>query len=164
MAVTFNADEILEMAQELERNGAQFYESASKYFTDPKEQQLLIDLANWERQHEKFFKEIQQHLDAQEKEVQTFDPEDEAGMYLQAMADGHVFNVRAEPAKALTGRETKEDILKTALQCEKDSIVFYLGLRDLVPSAEGKGKVDEVIREEMKHISIINRQIAEGAK
>ena len=85
-------------------------------------------------------------------------------MYLRAMADGHVFNVREDPSDKLTGNETMAEIIKLALGCEKDSIVFYLGLRDMVPAREGKDKVDAVIREEMGHISILNKQMADLTK
>lgn len=161
MSIKFSADEIFEMAEEMERNGARFYRRVSKSFTDPKKESLLNNLADMEDQHEEVFKEMRAELSAAEKEVTTFDPDDEAAMYLRAMADGHVFNVRQDPSERLTGNETMTEIIKLALGCEKDSIVFYLGLRDMVPARKGKDKVDAVIREEMGHISILNKQMAE---
>jgi rubrerythrin len=159
MSITFSADEIFEMAEELERNGSKFYRQAAKNFKEPAKQQLLLSLAEMEDQHEITFEAMRSQLTEAEKEISTFDPDDEAGMYLRAMADGHVFDVSQPPSEKLTGSETFTDILKIAIGCEKDSIVFYLGLRDLVPAKEGKDKIDAIIREEMGHISILNKQL-----
>ena len=41
---------------------------------------------------------------------------------------------------------------------EKDSIVFYLGLRQLVPPAMGKQKLDAVVKEEMTHIAWLSNK------
>jgi len=79
-------------------------------------------------------------------------------MYLQAMADGHVFDLSVPPSEKLTGKETFIEILKIAINCEMDSIIFYLGLRDLVSTKAGKDKVNEIIREEMGHIALLNKQ------
>jgi len=76
------------------------------------------------------------------------------------MADGHVFDVRVDPAERLPGAETLEDILRLAIGQEKDSIIFYLGLREIIPEKAGRDKIDAVIQEEMHHIGFLNKQIA----
>lgn len=81
-------------------------------------------------------------------------------MYLRAMADGHVFDIKADPAEKLTGRETPEDILQTAIGMEKDSIVFYAVLKECVPPKAGRGKVEAIIKEEMGHIVTLNKKLA----
>ena len=62
------------------------------------------------------------------------------------MADGHVFDVRKDPSERLTGKETMEDILKTAIGLEKDSIVFYLGIKDIVPEKLSKERIDDILQ------------------
>ena len=56
-------------------------------------------------------------------------------------------------ADTLTGNETMEEILALALVMEKDSILFYLGLKDMVPQKYGKDKIDEIILEERRHVA-----------
>ena len=51
------------------------------------------------------------------------------------------------------------EILKAAILAEKDSIVFYLGMKDLVPDKLGKDKLDEIIKEEMGHIRILSKEL-----
>ncbi len=161
MSITFNADEVFEMAEEFECNGANFYRKAASFFEDTNKCKLLEELAVMEDGHLAIFREMRAHLKSQEKEITTFDPDNEAGMYLRAMADGHVFDMTTDPCDFLTGNETMAEILKKALLCEKDSVVFYLGIKDMVSDSEGKGKVEAVIREEMGHISLLNKHLAE---
>ena len=52
-----------------------------------------------------------------------------------------------------------EAILKAAIQAEKDSIVFYLGMKDVVPPTLGGDKVDKIIREERTHLTTLSRRL-----
>ncbi|MBT7259953.1 MAG: rubrerythrin, partial [Desulfobacula sp.] len=47
-----------------------------------------------------------------------------------------------------------------AIQAEKDSIIFYLGMKEIVPEKSGKAKIDDIIKEEMSHIRIIAQKLA----
>jgi rubrerythrin len=160
MSFEFNADEILAMAEQIERNGALFYRKAAGLVEDLEVSKLLLDLAAWEEGHEKAFSSMRHMLKEKESKPTVFDPDDETALYLRAMADGHVFDVRVDPAHKLTGKESAKDILQMAIGQEKDSIVFYLGVRDMVSEVMGKDKIDEIIREEMRHIGFLNKQIA----
>ena len=42
MSIKFNADEILEMAEQIERNGVLFYRTAAEQVSDPQQKQLLL--------------------------------------------------------------------------------------------------------------------------
>jgi len=61
----------------------------------------------------------------------------------------------------LKGQETAENILKIALGIERDSIAYYTGLKEYVPVKAGKDKVEDVIREEIKHIVILSEKLAD---
>ena len=159
MSFDFNADEILAMAEQIERNGARFYRRAAGLVKDVEVSKLLQELAAWEDGHEKAFASMRHILKELERKPTTFDPEDETSLYLRAMADGHVFDVRVDPADKLTGKESAKDILQMAIGQEKNSIVFYLGIKEMVSEVMGKDKIDEIIREEMRHIGFLNKQI-----
>ena len=159
MAMPFNADEIFEMAEQIERNGAKFYRAAAKKL--PTIRQVLLDLAAMEDVHEKTFAAMRAELYASEKEPLVFDPDGQAQAYLRVMADGHVFNVRIDPAKLLAEQKSAQDILKTALGLERDSIAIYVGLRDGISRKAGKDKVEAIVKEEMSHIVILSQKLAE---
>jgi rubrerythrin len=46
-------------------------------------------------------------------------------------------------AQPLTGKESLEEILQIALNAEKNSVCFYIGLKNLSPSDAGKEQVEE---------------------
>ena len=92
--MVFNAEEVLQMAEQIERNGARFYRRAAEFVKDPAVNKLLLELAAWEDGHEKLFASMRARLGEREREKTVFDPEGEGGMYLKAMADGQVFDVR----------------------------------------------------------------------
>ena len=53
-----------------------------------------------------------------------------------------------------------EEILKTAIGLEKDSIVFYTGIREMVSEKMGKNKVNDIINEEIGHIVDLSNQLS----
>jgi rubrerythrin len=158
MGVTLNADEMFEIAEQIERNGAKFYRAAAKKFSVLG--QVLLDLAAMEDEHLKIFQDMRAQLTSKEQQPDVFDPEGQAQMYLRAMADGHVFDIKTDPVEKLSGIKKPEDVLKFALGIERDSIAYYVGLKEFVPVKAGMDKVENIIREEMKHIVVINEKLA----
>lgn len=162
MAFTFSADEIFQMAEQIERNGSKFYRHAADRARDGGLRQRLLKLAEWELKHEQRFRALHAELTPKDREPTTYDPEGQAGLFLQAMADGHVFNVNEDPTQVLSGQETMPALLKIALGLEKDSIVFYLGMKKMiVPPAgrEAEDRMDGIIHEEMTHIGMLNTEL-----
>ena len=113
-----------------------------------------------EDQHLKTFMDMRAHLSESEREPLVFDPDGQAQMYLQVMANRHVFDVKTNPVKLLTGRKTAWDILRMAIGFEKDSVVFYTVLKECVSRKAGKDKVEAIIAEEISHIRKITRMLA----
>jgi rubrerythrin len=157
MGMPFNADEVFEMAEQIERNGGRFYRAAAAKFRTLRK--FLLDLAAMEDEHQKTFAAMRAELSEEEVEAPVFDPDGEAQMYLRVMASGHVFDLKADPVKKLAGMETPEDVLKMAMGVERDSIAFYVGLKESVSRRAGKDKVEAIIKEEMGHIAILNQKL-----
>lgn len=160
MAVTFNADEIFEMAEEIERNAAKFYREASRKAKAANVKKMLLDLSAMEDGHLKTFQEMREKLSSDEKESNVFDPEDQAILYLQTMADGHGTEGLKAPGMKLTGKETIAEMLLIAIEAEKNSVVFYSGLKAMVPVRSGRVKVEEIIDEELGHLAMLKQQLA----
>jgi len=53
-----------------------------------------------------------------------------------------------------------KEILKSAIEAEKDSIIFYLGMKDAVPEKLGKDKIEAIIKEEMGHVRLLSSELA----
>ena len=153
MIYDFNADDIFEMAEQMERNGAEFYRAAAQAVSDADAKKFLLELAAMEDEHEKTFAGMRASLTDGEKASTVFDPDGEAVHYLRALADTRVFFQKEIDTSSL------ETILKDAITAEKDSIVFYLGMRDAVPEKMGRGRLDDIIKEEMGHIRLLSKEL-----
>ena len=158
MMYDFNADDIFEIAEQLERNGAAFYRQAADAVADERAKAMLLNLAAMEDDHEKTFADMRTQLSADEKAATVFDPEGESGNYLRALADTRVFFEKEIDTTSL------EAILKDAITAEKDSIVFYLGMRDMVPAGKGQKRMDAIIKEEMGHIRLLSKELVDSKK
>jgi rubrerythrin len=153
MIYDFTADDVFEMAEQLERNGHQFYREAAQNTDHPEYKKLLVGLAEMEVQHEKTFVDLRSELSFNEKTSTVFDPQNESALYLRALADTKVFFEKE------IDFSSKKSVLKAAILAEKDSIVFYLGIKEMVPEKYGKDKLDEIIKEEMGHIKILSKEL-----
>ena len=155
MANEFNANDIFEMAIKIEQNGAIFYRNAAKQVEEKKHKEFLLELASMEDDHAVTFADMQKELKNDETFSTTFDPDDENILYLKALADTRVFFEKKQPDN------TFKSILSTAIQTEKDSIAFYLGMKELVSTNLSKSKIDNIIKEEMSHIKLLAGKLIE---
>ena len=69
MRYDFNADEIFEMAEQMERNGEKFYKDAAATIGDEAHKKLLLNLAAMEVDHEKTFKALNAYLESAPDDV-----------------------------------------------------------------------------------------------
>jgi rubrerythrin len=153
MSYDFNADDVFDMAEQIERNGALFYRQAAADVGDPDAGAFLTDLAAMEADHEQTFSGMRKQLSDSEKVSTVFDPQYESASYLKALADTRIFFEKEIDTTSL------QAILKAAILAEKDSIVFYLGMKDMVPDEMGKARLDDIIKEEMSHINLLSRRL-----
>jgi len=108
MAASFNIDEILQMAIQIERNGGKFYRLAADMTADTEVRKSLLMLASMEDDHETTFETLREKGDLDGFDL---DLDGQAAAYLQAVADGYVFDVDEDPAKVLAGDPDAGQIL-----------------------------------------------------
>ncbi len=155
MALIFNADEVFEMAEQIERNGAAFYRQAAKQF--PAQQRLLTTIAEQEDGHCATFAAWRRQLTDKDKEAAVHDPDNEAEDFLRVMADNRIIDIQRGPKSVLNGDESFGDILGIAVGMEKKSIAFYTGMQEMISPARGRDKLDYIIKEEQRHIVFLNK-------
>jgi rubrerythrin len=164
MHAGFNVAEVMELACQIERYGERFYRLAAGRTDDEGARKLLLDLADYEARHEEAFTEMKRELAgrsaaAGEAEAAR-DPDDTAGQYLRAMANGAVFEVDGDPGARLRGDESLEQLLRLALHMEQESIAFYTGIQRAMPASWGPERLDAVIDEERSHVVFISEELA----
>jgi rubrerythrin len=157
MSYDFNADEVFEMAEQMERNGAKFYRDAAEAAADSTNKEMLMGLSKMEEAHEKIFESMRAKLTAAEKASTVFDPSSEASLYLRALVDSRVFFKKEIDVTSMV------EILKSAIEAEKDSIVFYLGMKEAIPENLGRGRIEAIIKEEMGHIRLLSKELVAQA-
>ena len=160
MAITFNADEIYNIAEQIERNGQKFYSDSAQRVQDATAKKVLQDLADMEVKHLKTFKALHAALTEQARQEITWDPDGQAGAYLQAAADSHVFKTATDPTTLLENNSDPREILELALQFEKDTVIYFLGVADMVPERLGKADVLGLVKQEQGHIALIQRTLS----
>ena len=167
MAYDFNVDEVFEMAQQIERNGARFYREIAERSPKDDIRNLFLKFSEMEEEHEKIFISMRAELSDKDKKSTLFDPEGESAQYLRALADLRVFDGNADEGFAFSEDLAEEEKMKRAFRAaiglEKESIVFYQGMKEFVPESLGKNKIDDIIKEEMKHVRILSNKLVSSA-
>lgn len=148
MAV-FTATEAIEMAMEIEKNGKVFYDKVAAQSADPEIKALFKDLAVQEQGHYQLFqKMLKGARPAPELPAAEYD---QYQTYVQVALENALF---AGPDKALTmakQAEDRETALRAAMGFEKDTLLFFYDLRDMVNEAD-RETISRIIREEKKHV------------
>jgi rubrerythrin len=147
MAMLTAAD-VLQWAMEIEKNGKAFYDAAGAKSADPEVRALFEDLAVQEQGHYEVFRKM---LGASSAAGPSTLDHDAYQAYLQVALNKALF---AGPDKALALAENAEDresALQAAIGFEKDTLLFFYDLRDMVSDAE-RGTVTAIIQEEKGHL------------
>lgn len=164
MSYLFSADEVFAMAIQMETNGAAFYRKAAARFPEGNARDMFAGLAGMEDEHRKTFETMRDEAVRPEEEPADWDDiAGEARRYLQSFMKGQVFDLSADPSATLAQETPVQSILIKALTCERDSILFYMGMRKLTPRALGRDKIDRIIDEEMEHVAALTQKLSEFA-
>lgn len=147
--------DVLEIAEKIERNGVKFYRRAAGLCSDDRISTLFVQLAQWEARHVELFGQMRERLTAEGRQPGHVDPDRIDGIDAQALAGLAVFGIQPDPSRELTGSESRTDVLRMAIEKEKDSIVYYTGLKGFLAHQTDRQVVEEVIQEEMKHVRIL---------
>ena len=153
----FSAREIIDLAIRIEENGERIYRGAVKRVSDPSLASLLQWLADEELRHAEWFSQIKETL----KEVEHDPRIEEMGrLLLQGILGDQTFSLKETDFSAL---HQVRDLIATAMEFEKDTILFYEILRPLVSSQEGLDHLERIIREENRHVRVLGDLLESSA-
>ena len=148
MADIFKANEVAELAILIEENGEAFYNSLKESAKNTATGKLFAYLAAEERKHRATFQEMS---DSVSKYAPPESYPGEYDLYMKSLADDNVFTKRAVGEAWAKKATTDLKAIDMALRFEKDSIIFFDGMKRFVPQAEHK-KMDWLIGQEREHI------------
>jgi len=149
MGAIFSGSEIVEIGIQIEKNGRDFYSALAAQSKDIKAQEAFKFLAGEEEKHIKAFEGILDKADELKGEGLA---SDDYFAYMNALASEHVFT-KENTGKAVANTiETDREAVEKAIGFEKESIVFYEGIKKVVPESDKK-VIDSLIEQENKHLS-----------
>jgi rubrerythrin len=146
----FSIREAVEQAVQTEKLGYEFYTTlAEKLKKDEGLNKLFSTLATKELRHERTFREL---LDI----IKNEEPADweEAEQYLRAIVESEFFLGKNKSLPSMKNVKTVEDAVNFALGFEKETLLYFYGIKDAVKEKE---VVEEIINEERSHIMWLNR-------
>ncbi len=159
MIYGFNADEVFRIAIDIEKNGKRFYEKAMDLVDDPDVKALLASLAQDEVEHLRRFRELKARLPKAATKDTVWDPEHEMNRYLQTMADMHIFRSDLDMEEELSRVKNLEDALNLGIQFVKDSIIFFLIMRDATEEKKGREFIGQLVDEEKEHLRKLSLEL-----
>jgi rubrerythrin len=137
------------MGIQIEKNGKDFYEALAEKVKDKKARDAFSFLAGEEGKHIAVFQSIL-------SSVQRYAPQEsfqgEYAAYMKALSAEQVFvkkNKGKEAAKKIT---TAREAVELGIGFEKDSIIFYEGMKRAV-SQEDSAAIDRLIQQEYAHLT-----------
>ena len=141
----FSIMEVLEQAVQTEILGYDFYTAmAEKYTNNEGLRNLFKKLAQKELLHKTRFEELKEITEDEEPEDW-----DEASNYFRAVVESEFFLGTGKSLPSLDHIKDANDAVRFAIGFEKETLLHFVGLRDVVKNKE---IVDEIISEEKSHI------------
>jgi rubrerythrin len=153
MALFFSGSELLEIAIGIERNGMAFYQALAGKTGNRDVKDIYNHLAGEEKKHLDIFQGMSDSL-GQAKPPENYT--EEYMLYLKSLVDNTVFSNITEAQQKADKVFNKIEALDTGIRAEKDSILFYTELQNLVKEPDRK-IVLNILDEEKKHL----RQLSE---
>mgnify|MGYP001130457080 CR=1 FL=1 len=140
----YQAAQVLDMAVQVEKDGLAFYSGCAAARQSEAIAELFAYLADQEKLHVEVFTEMKKGL-AEHTLPESYAGETEA--YIASLVSDRVFPT----ADASTAPSDEMAAIETALDMEKQSILLYAGVRNLVRDSDDE-VMDRVIEEEREHI------------
>ena len=156
MSITFSGSELINIAIGIERRGVAFYEVMTKSTENAASRDVFQYLADMERQHIQIFQGM---LEEADKYQITESYSGEYAAYLQALIDSAVFTDDFISSEMPTKAGSDVEALELSTSAEKDSILFYYGMKDIM-HRRAQPTVNKIIAEEKSHL----RQLSELKK
>ncbi len=142
----FSANELLDMAIKLEKNGEAVYRNAIGKVGKPELVALLEWMADEEVKHAKFFTKLKHDLEA--NRANPFMEEMSRELFDDLLGDKN-FSLKEVDFSLI---ENSTELIAVFIEFEKDSVIFYKVLEPFVEDPTARKQLKEIIEEENHHI------------
>ncbi|MCL0077240.1 ferritin family protein [Dehalococcoidia bacterium] len=156
MSISFSTSELINIAIDIERRGMAFYDVMSQSTENAEARDLFRHLGEMERQHVQIFRDM---LGEAGKYQPSESDTEEYAAYLKALVDSAVFTDDLITSGMAANADSDIEALQLAIGAEKDAILFYYLMMDIMPPRTHP-VVNKIIAEEKLHL----RQLSEAKK
>lgn len=157
MAHFFHANEIAKMAVTIEQKGQKFYQQAARSAKTSSVKELFVYLAEEESKHEAIFTALMESLGT--VELPAWSSQEEYAQYIDALIESHTLFVGEGPEKLVADAADEREVIRLAMSFEKDTVLFFMEMENLVPDAD-KPAVHQCVEEERLHIRRLAEMLA----
>jgi len=156
MSISFSVSELIDIAIGIERRGITFYDIMAKSTDDDMARHVFQSLADMEREHIHIFQDMLGEAD-EDRPSETCSQE--YADYLRALIDNAVFTDDMITSEVATQADSDLKAVELGISAEKDSILFYYEMKDIMPR-QALPMMNQIIAEEKSHL----RQLSEIKK
>ena len=152
MLLPLTAVQILEIAIQAERQGAAFYQRLAATADSERVRAECQRLVEFEREHEKTFRRLLGQRDVQ-RALDSLQPgqlSDEYQQYLSALVDSNMLPDEETAQQLAEEADSEVEAINIALQMEKNTILFYQELQNLLGTKVGA--LQTILDEERSHV------------
>ena len=153
MAEFFSAADVIGAAVEMEKRGQVVYRRMAGAASEERVKRFFEGLAAEEARHEQIFAAMAARVG--KAELPAWSAMQEYGDYLSALLDSHALFSPRQTEALMDAAGSLEDAVQAAMKLEKDSMLFFQEMLQLVPGSE-HAHIWECIEEERRHL----RQLA----
>jgi rubrerythrin len=142
----FSANELLDMAIKLEKNGEAVYRNAISKVVKPELIAMLEWMADEEVKHANFFSKLKHELET--NRANPFMEEMSRELFDDLLGDKN-FSLKEVDFSLI---ENSEDLIAIFIEFERDSVIFYKVLEPFIEDPADRKQLKEIIEEENCHI------------
>jgi rubrerythrin len=153
MDTKMTACDLIGIARSIEETGRAAYLEMKVNNNDPRMLNLLQYLADEESSHVTLFEKMGNEMTCQMDRMPDPSPEDQA--YLSVILKSALFRDPKAGLQRARDAKTPLDVLKFSLQFERDAMLFWLKLYQLVREPD-RPLIQKLIREEEEHVREID--------
>jgi len=153
MGNIFSGSEVIELGIQIEKNGRDFYSTLSRSSKNEESRAVFQRLSQEEEKHIAVFQGI---LQKSADSDNAWPYSDEYAAYMQALASETVFTRKDTGRQVAAKVKSEKEAFDLGIGFEKDSIIFYEGIKRAVVAYDHK-IIDELILQEQGHLRLLSK-------
>ncbi len=146
----FSVREMMDVAIREERTGATFYRALADSAKSKELENFALKVAAMEDEHERKFRGMLGRLGDYEPAGESYGGE--YASYMAYLIQGRIFPSGEDGAKMARRQASEKQAVQTAMEMERNTLLFYHEMLRFVPEAD-RPLLEDIIAEERQHVT-----------